>query len=189
MQVNGGSWQHYDPGTYTTTMYTFASTTVLDGLGIWTTVHCGVDNFETVAIDLSPWRGDDVRFRFIAAAKYSDDDSGWFIDNIGLRQANFSSPGTWISDEFQLGQQDRFDYGIIDSAMDRSPNAQSIEDGSTRKSVHRSSVSSWIIMLPRASIYLHEDSTSDVSVVIHTNPVIEYKLCKSCIWYTVGRSH
>jgi len=114
MQVNGGSWQHYDPGTYTTTMYTFASTTVLDGLGIWTTVHCGVDNFETVAIDLSPWRGDDVRFRFIAAAKYSDDDSGWFIDNIGLRQANFSSPGTWISDEFQLGQQDRFDYGIIE---------------------------------------------------------------------------
>jgi len=114
IQVNGGSWQHYDPGWYTTTMYSFGSVTALDGLGIWTTEHCGTDEFVTVKVDLSAYRGDQVRFRFIAAAKYSDQDSGWFIDNVGLRQANFSSPGTWLSQEFQLGQDDLFDTGIIE---------------------------------------------------------------------------
>ncbi|MEE3269957.1 MAG: hypothetical protein VX204_02440 [Candidatus Thermoplasmatota archaeon] len=116
IQVNGGSWQHYDPGTYTNTMYSFGSTTALDGLGIWTTVHCGTDELVSESIDLSAYRGDEVRFRFIAAAKYSDTDSGWFIDNIGLRQANFSSSGTWLSQEFQLGADgDLFDFGIIEA--------------------------------------------------------------------------
>ena len=116
IQVNGGSWNHYDPGAYwyDTTMYTFGSTTVLDGLGMWTNKHCADDDYSTERIDLSQYRGDQVRFRFVAAAKYSDTDSGWFIDNVGLRQANFSSSGTWLSDEFTLGLDDIFDTGIIE---------------------------------------------------------------------------
>ena len=114
MKVNSGDWQHYDPGWYTNTMYAFGTVTALDGLGIWTTVDCGSDYFSSQTVDLSTYRGDSVQFKFVGASKYLRTGSGWFIDNVGLRQANFSQPGTWLSPEFAVGQDDLFDWGMIE---------------------------------------------------------------------------
>lgn len=114
IKVNTAGWQHFDPGTYTDTMYSFGTATVLDGLQMWDTVNCGSDEYTTNRIDLSPYRGDTIQFKFVAASKYSRTVSGWFLDNVGLRQANFSQPGTWLSPEFAVGQDDLFDWGMIE---------------------------------------------------------------------------
>ena len=38
----------------------------------------------------------------------------WFIDNVGVRQGHFSSPGDWISQPIELNGLDSFNRGIVE---------------------------------------------------------------------------
>ena len=105
-------------------MSTFTSgtsypSTTLDGKRIWTDEHCGQEDFENYELSMEQWAGENIRFKFIAADKYqytttAHGDQGWFIDNVGIIQGNFSSPGSWISPIFNTSNPDDFNLGWID---------------------------------------------------------------------------
>ena len=118
MRTNGGAWQHLNMASYTDTQYSYGtnSYTINDGLGIWTRINCNTDDWDNYELDLSPYKGDDVQFKFAMGARYSDANSGWHIDNIGLKQGNFSEPGVWTSPEFSIDGPDKdgFNRGMIE---------------------------------------------------------------------------
>ena len=122
IEVDGGAWQLVDPGWYTDTMSTYVSgtgyiLTNLDGLPIWTDESCGESDFNSYELPMGEWAGSDVRFKFIAADKYGYTSSlqqGWYIDNVGVRQGHFSSPGDWISEPIQLNGLDSFNLGTVE---------------------------------------------------------------------------
>ena len=122
VEVDGGPWELVNPGWYTDTMATYVSGTYyiltnLDGMPIWTDVSCGDTDFTSFELSMAEWAGSDVRFKFIAADKYGYSSSlqqGWFIDNVGVRQGYFSSPGDWISQPIELNGLDSFNMGIVE---------------------------------------------------------------------------
>jgi len=123
VQVDGGAWELVNPGWYTDTMATYVSgtgyiLTNLDGMPIWTDESCNDDDFTSYEVSMAEWAGSDVRFKFIAVDKYgysvAGQQQGWFIDNVGVRQGNFSSPGSWISPIFNISNPDDFNLGWID---------------------------------------------------------------------------
>ena len=116
MRVNGGQWQHVDMPSYTDRQYSYASTTytVNDGLEIWTRVHCNSDDWGSYEVDLSQYKGVDVQFKFAFGGRFSDMNSGWHIDNVGIKMGNFSQPGTWTSPSFSIAGDDAFNRGIIE---------------------------------------------------------------------------
>ncbi|MFL2958754.1 MAG: hypothetical protein ACJZ5P_01705 [Candidatus Thalassarchaeaceae archaeon] len=116
MKVNGGQWQHVDMPSYTDRQYSYASATytVNDGLEIWTRVHCNSDDWGSYEVDLSPYKGDDVQFKFAFGGRFSDANSGWHIDNVGIKMGNFSQPGTWMSQSFSIAGDNAFNRGIIE---------------------------------------------------------------------------
>ena len=123
IQVDNGNWQHVDPGNwYSGTMATQVTTpsyisTVVDGLGIWTNEDCNNGEFTTYELPLDNWGGSDVRFKFSMGGKYSyspTNNVGWFVDNVGVRNAHFSSSGSWTSQPFSVDGLDEFNKGIIE---------------------------------------------------------------------------
>ena len=127
VQVDNGTWEHVDPGNWYTdndvmTTYTSGTaypSTPIDGERIWTNEHCGDSDFTTYELGMEEWAGENIRFKFIAADKYSytttaHGDQGWFIDNVGLRLGNFEDPGDWVSQTIQLDGVDDFNLGIIE---------------------------------------------------------------------------
>ena len=79
VQVNNGTWEHVDPGNWYTDndqMTTYSSgtaypSTPLDGERIWTDEHCDQEDFENYELSMEQWSGENIRFKFIAADKYS----------------------------------------------------------------------------------------------------------------------
>ena len=122
VEVDGGAWEIVDTGWYTDTMSSYISgtgyiLTNLDGMPIWTDVSCGDTDFTSFELSMAEWAGSDVRFKFIAADKYGYSTSlqqAWFIDNVGVRQGYFSSPGDWISQPIELNGLDSFNLGIVE---------------------------------------------------------------------------
>ncbi len=124
IQVDGGAWQHVDPGYnwYTETMATYSSgtlyiPTVNDGLPIWANTHCGNSDMSSYEVSLQEWAGSDVRFKWSASQKYqyaTNGGSGWFIDNVGFREAYFDDGGSWVSEPIAVGGTDDFNLGIIE---------------------------------------------------------------------------
>ena len=116
MKVNGGQWQHVDMPSYTDRQYSYASATytVNDGLEIWTRVHCNSNDWGSYEVDLSEYKGDDVQFKFAFGGRFSDANSGWHIDNVGIKMGNFSQPGTWTSPSFSIAGENAFNRGIIE---------------------------------------------------------------------------
>tara|TARA_A100000164_G_scaffold206373_1_gene182987 strand:+ start:558 stop:7427 length:6870 start_codon:yes stop_codon:yes gene_type:complete len=116
MKVNGGQWQHVDMPSYTDRQYstTSASYTVNDGLEIWTRVHCNTNDWDSYEVDLSDYKGDDVQFKFAYGGRFSDGNSGWHIDNVGIKMGNFSQSGTWSSPSFSISGENAFNRGIIE---------------------------------------------------------------------------
>ena len=121
VEVDGGAWELVNPGWYSETMSTYVSfsyvLTNLDGMPVWTDESCGDNDFTSYEVSMAEWAGSDVRFKFIAADKYGYSYSGqqaWFIDNVGVRQGHFSSPGDWISQPIELNGLDSFNMGIVE---------------------------------------------------------------------------
>ena len=127
VQVNNGTWEHVDPGNWYTdndvmTTYTSGTaypSTPLDGERIWTDEHCDQEDFENYELSMEQWAGENIRFKFIAADKYSYSTTahgpqGWFIDNVATRIGSFNSPGNWISQDIQLDGIDDFNLGIVE---------------------------------------------------------------------------
>jgi len=116
MRVNGGQWQHVDMPSYTDTQYSTTSSqyTINDGQRIWTRLHCNTNNWDSYSVDLSQYKGDDVQFKFAMGARFNDANSGWHIDDIGIKLGNFSQPGTWTSQSFNISGDNRFNRGLIE---------------------------------------------------------------------------
>ena len=118
IRVNNGSWQFFNPGGwYTGTASTWVSHN-LAGLQIFTDVHCsgGTSNsgMTNLAASLDAYKGDYVRFKFAFGSDGSVEYSGWFIDNAGVKIANYATPGYWISPTLSMNNQDEFNLGFVD---------------------------------------------------------------------------
>ena len=116
MRVNGGQWQHVNMPSYTDTQYstTPSQYTINDGKRIWTRLHCSTNEWDSYSVDLSQYKGDDVQFKFAMGARFNDANSGWHIDNIGIKMGNFSQPGTWTSQVFSISGDNKFNRGLIE---------------------------------------------------------------------------
>lgn len=116
MRVNGGQWQHVNMPSYTDTQYSTTSSqyTINDGQRIWTRLHCSTNEWDSYSVDLSQYKGDDVQFKFAMGARFNDANSGWHIDNIGIKMGNFSQPGTWTSQVFSISGDNKFNRGLIE---------------------------------------------------------------------------
>jgi len=118
IRVNNGSWQFFNPGGwYTGTASTWVSHN-LAGLQIFTDVHCsagtsnsGMTNLEA---NLDAYKGDYVRFKFAFGSDSSVEYSGWFIDNAGVKIANYATPGYWMSPTLSMINHDEFNLGFVD---------------------------------------------------------------------------
>ena len=60
------------------------------------------------------YQGDTVQFKFSMGTDGYVNYGGWFIDNAGVRIANYGNPGDWVSPSFSVGDFDDFNLGIID---------------------------------------------------------------------------
>ena len=58
--------------------------------------------------------GDDVRFRFDGGGDSIWNYAGWYLDNVGIRIANYGSPGDWLSPVFSASDIHDFNLGFID---------------------------------------------------------------------------
>ena len=101
----------YTDRQYMSTSYSY---TINDGLEIWTRVHCNSNDWDSYEVDLSQYKGDDVQFKFAMGARFNDANSGWHIDNVGIKQGNFSQPGSWTSPTFSITGDDSFNRGLIE---------------------------------------------------------------------------
>ncbi len=122
ISVNGASWQHFDPGWYSSTAYSNAGHN-LANKAIFSMDHCtgsswtgatstsGMTNLEA---NLDSYKGDSVRFKFAFGSDSFIVYSGWFIDNAGVKISNYGVPGDWISPLISLDLGERFNHGFID---------------------------------------------------------------------------
>jgi len=124
IKVNNGGWQHYDPGNwYTSTIYAGAGHS-LAGLSAFGTNHCtgqasggtwtSTSPMTNMVASLANYRGDSVRFKFAFGSDSIWNLAGWFIDNAGVRIANFGETGYWLSPTIEIDSEEKFNLGFVD---------------------------------------------------------------------------
>ena len=123
IKVNGGSWQHFDPGWYTSTAYSNAGHN-LAGSSIFAMDHCSgvawsgswssTSEMTNLEASLDSYKGDTVRFKFAFGSDAYYNLAGWFIDNAGVKIANYGVPGHWVSPTISMDQDKRFNLGFVD---------------------------------------------------------------------------
>ena len=125
ISINGGSWQYWDPGNnfYDTPSIAYSYTSIPQGSNYFGSVHCTTSGstytvtttaFESKEASLASYAGDDVRFRFHGGADSIWNMAGWYLDNVGIRIANYGSPGDWLSPVFSASDIHDFNLGFID---------------------------------------------------------------------------
>ena len=125
IQVNGGSWQYWDPGNnfYDTPSIAYTYTQIPQGSNYFGSVHCtGLGSSYTVATtdftqkeaSLASYAGDDVRFRFHGGSDSIWNYAGWYLDNVGIKIANYGDDGDWVSPVFSASDIHSFNKGFID---------------------------------------------------------------------------
>ena len=117
ISVNNGSWQYFDPGIAGwydgEVVY---KDNALHGKHAWMDGDCYQDGFENRRAPLSQYAGDTVRFRFrLTTASFSAYGKGGYIDDFGVLNPNYSSPGTWTSPLIDLSTIDGFNLGWLDA--------------------------------------------------------------------------
>ena len=123
IKVNGGTWQHFDPGWYTDTA-SGSSGHSLQGMEIWSMEHCTGNVYQgtwsstsamtNMVANLDAYKGDSVKFKFAFGADSYYGLAGWFIDNAGVKISNFGVPGQWISPTISMDSEKRFNMGFVD---------------------------------------------------------------------------
>ena len=117
ISVNNGSWQYFDPGIagwYDGEVGSMSN--ALYGEPAWLDGDCYQDGFENRRAPLSQYAGDTVQFRFrLATASFSANFEGGYIDDFGVLNPNYSSPGTWTSPLIDLSTIDGFNLGWLDA--------------------------------------------------------------------------
>ena len=119
IKVNGGSWQHFDPGWYSSTG---SGSHNLNGLGIFTLDHCtgswsgwtSTSDMTNLRANLDAYKGDSVKFKFAFGTDGSVTYAGWFIDNAGVQISNYGLPGNWISPAISVENANKFNHGFVD---------------------------------------------------------------------------
>ena len=123
IKVNGGAWQHFDPGWYTSTAYSNAGHN-LAGSSIFSMDHCSgtawsgswssTSEMTNLEANLDAYKGDTIRFKFAFGSDAYYNLAGWFIDNAGVKIANYGVPGHWLSPVISMDQDKRFNLGFVD---------------------------------------------------------------------------
>jgi hypothetical protein len=115
IQVNGGSWNYFDPqipGWYDGSPG--YSGNQMYGHDAWMAGDCGQTNFENRQAPLSSYAGDELRFRFRLSTDTSVQRQGAYIDNFGILTANYGAAGYWLSNTVDMSNIDTFNYGWVD---------------------------------------------------------------------------
>ena len=123
IKVNNGAWNHFDPGggfyPHVSSYGPFSGTST----PVFGPVKCAGSGslytvtdttFDHAVADLSPYSGDDVRFRFRLESDSAWHYAGWYIDNAGILIANYGEPGDWVSPPFSASDIHDFNLGYID---------------------------------------------------------------------------
>ena len=124
IKVNNGSWQYFDPGNwYTSNIYTGAGHN-LAGMSAFGTDHCtgtassgswtSNSDMTNMVASLANYRNDSVRFKFAFGSDAIWGLAGWFIDNAGVKIANYGEPGHWLSPPISIDRASKFNLGFID---------------------------------------------------------------------------
>ena len=120
INVNGGNWQHFDPGNW----YSHTPpTTVVHNYGGYASFgrdHCSGGGWTisgpmtTMQASLIAYQGDSVRFKFSFGSDYSVNHGGWFIDNVGVKVENYGEVGHWLSPSLNIAQNSTLNLGFVD---------------------------------------------------------------------------
>ena len=113
IKVNNGSWQHFDPGNWYDSQVSYNYNN-LYGYDTFSSQSSANGGMKSMQASLLNYQGDTVRFKFSMGSDGYDNRGGWFIDNAGVKVANYGNPGDWVSPSFSLGDFDDFNLGIID---------------------------------------------------------------------------
>jgi len=99
IQVNGGSWNYFDPqipGWYDGSPG--YSGNQMYGDDAWMNGDCGQTDFENRQAPLSSYAGDTVKIQIPSIYRYfSVHVSRGYIDNFGILIANYGAGGYWLS--------------------------------------------------------------------------------------------
>ncbi len=118
IKVNGGNWQHFDPGWYSSTAFSGAGHN-LGGMATFSMDHCtgtgtSTSQMTNLMANLDSYKGDSLRFKFAFGSDASVQRPGWFIDNAGVQISNYGTPGSWISPTISMGSLRDFNHGFAD---------------------------------------------------------------------------
>ena len=124
IKVTSGAWQHFDPGNwYTSNIYTGAGHN-LAGMGAFGTNHCtgtassgswtSNSGMTNMVASLANYRNDAVKFKFSFGSDAIWNLAGWFIDNAGVKIANYGEVGHWLSPTVSIDHASKFNLGFID---------------------------------------------------------------------------
>ena len=113
IKVNNGSWQHFDPGNWYDSQVSYNYNN-LYGYDTFSSQSSANGGMKSMQASLLNYQGDTVQFKFSMGSDGYDNRGGWFIDNAGVKVANYGNPGDWVSPSFSIGDFDDFNLGIID---------------------------------------------------------------------------
>lgn len=165
IKVNNGSWQHFDPGNWydSQVSYNYNNLYGYDTFSSQSSPNGGMKNMQASLLN---YQGDTVRFRFSMGTDGYDNRGGWFIDNAGVKIANYGNPGDWVSPSFSIGDFDDFNLGIIDI------DALIPENTTVRASLHDASTDLLIpgysnIALPLSLAGVDPDNYPQIKLRLH----------------------
>lgn len=113
IKVNNGSWQHFDPGNWydSQVSYNYHNLYGYDTFASQSSANGGMKNMQASLLN---YQGDTIQFKFSMGTDGYVNYGGWFIDNVGVKIANYGNPGDWVSPSFSIGDYDDFNLGIVD---------------------------------------------------------------------------
>ena len=113
IKVNGGSWQHFDPGNWYDSQVSYNYNN-LYGYDTFSSQSSPSGGMKSMQASLLSYQGDTVKFKFSLGSDSYQEYGGWFIDNAGVKIANYGEPGDWISPSFSISEFNQFNVGMVD---------------------------------------------------------------------------
>jgi len=120
VMVNGGNWQHFDPGNWYSHTPLSSAVHNYGGYASFGRDHCSGSGWTTsspmttMLASLSSYQGDLIRFKFSFGSDYSVSHGGWFIDNVGVRVENYGEVGHWLTPSIDIAENSQLNIGFVD---------------------------------------------------------------------------